>query len=379
MSRTIVFLRLAGFHAGWVEDEPGRFRTAAEAFWQRCAELTPFVEPLADHEAFLDLTGFPGSLPPALAGLEKDLRRLLGIPELALWAGLATNRLVARLAAERAERTAKGGFLAVPPCREADFLASQPPSALWTVPAPVRETLSRLGLATLAEVRALPEPALRRLFGPEAHRLLRHAWGQDDSPVPLLEHAAATRTARSLRCLERVMEFALPPSGRAEVALFLRDAAAALAAELHEKGWQALRLQVTLELADGPVRRVRTTPREPPATSEVLYAALTEASRRLWGEARPENPPQRLRVQIEAVAAAVLRSTQLPLFADRPSVQDSWCANSRRPLRPRVLDEVLAAVNRAFSAEVLFPAARLKPSRRERLRRLRPEFGCAAP
>ncbi|HHW14891.1 MAG TPA: hypothetical protein GXX28_08175, partial [Firmicutes bacterium] len=309
MSRTIAFLSLAGFYAGtarrvyglsgpflvgrhgrlceaspdpalaglrpglsrreaayaapearWVEYEPGRFRGAAETFWRRCAELTPFVEPLADHEVFLDLTGLPGDLPPALTRLKDDLRRRLATPELELRAGLATNRLVARLAAERA---ATGGFLAVPPGQEADFLASQPPSALWTVPAPVRETLSRLGLATLAEVRSVPEPALRRLCGPEAHRLLRHAWGRDDSPVSLLEQAEVIRTAASLRCLEREMEFLSPPSGWTEVAAFLQDAAAALAAELQEKGWQALRLQLTLEPAGGQARRVRTTPREP--------------------------------------------------------------------------------------------------------------------
>ncbi|MGE5553065.1 MAG: hypothetical protein ACM3XZ_03975 [Betaproteobacteria bacterium] len=359
MPRTIAFLRLVGFCPASGRRETGF--ALSETFWERCALLTPWVEPVEGHEAFLDLTGLAGlppagptsqALPPPLAGLLADLRRLLGMADLELRAGLAANRLVARVAADQLEGE---GCRFVPPGEEASFLAPLPPSALWTVSPAVRRTLSQLGLATLADVRAVPESALHRLCGPEAHLLLCHAQGRDDSPVPLF---------LAPRRLRRAIDLPLDLSAWPEVAAILREAADCLAGELAERRLDCLRLRLTLELTGGETHTTRSALREPSATVEALLAALEETARRLLSNPALSAPPRRLVVEVETSRSA----TQLPLLPAGPPV-----------LHPGVADEVLAGINRAFSTEVLFPAARLTPSRRERFRRLFLEFGHAAP
>lgn len=347
--------------AQWVEYRPERFRPAAEVFWRLCAGLTPRVEPLADHEAFLDLTGTAGLSPTTLDGLVADLRRELACgSDLQLRAGLAANRLVARLAAGQAPPK---GCVTVPPGGEEAFLGPLPASALWILPEDVRETLARLGLHTVAEVRAVPEPALRRLFGPTAFLLLRLVRGRDDSPVPLFSPALTAWAGASPR-LGRQVDFLPPPTHWAELEEHLRAAARSLAADLRESRQSCLRLYFRLELADGKARSARHTPREPLAAEEALAGALVQTVSRLLASAGPSNPPHRLVVEAEPAIAAA----QLPLPAS-PSLES----------RPDALNEALAAVNRSFAAEVLFPAVRLEPSRRERLRRLIPGFGYAAP
>jgi nucleotidyltransferase/DNA polymerase involved in DNA repair len=353
--------------APWVECAPERFRPAAEAFWQLCLTLTPRVEPVADHKVFLDLTGAPGLdvaavLPPALAGLAATLRRTPGLGEVRLQAGLGTNRLVARLAAGR---VADEGCLAVPAGAEASFAAPFPPSALWTLSPAVKETCARLGLKTLEAVRAVPEPVLHRLCGPEAFPLGRAAWGRDETPVPLFDQTRATRDPAAPRRL--VQEVPLPPSasGWAELAAPLRKATGSLARELTERGQACLRLRLTLDLAGGERRAAGLTPREPLTTAEALFAAAAGEFRRLLDQPGESVHPLRAKLEAEVAQGAA----QLLLFPSGPP----------GATRPGALTEVLTAVNRVFSAEVLFPAARLDLSRRERLRRLLPGFGYAGP
>ncbi len=361
MPRLIAFLKLTGFPAA-----------AAEAFWQRCAKLTPRVEPLAEHEAFLDLTGLSGlpdlqtfppaqALPSVLQELADDLRRTLGAEEeLDLRVGLAANRLVARLAAEQLDGE---GCLAVAPGEESAFLAPLSPAALWTIPASARQTLSQLGLSTLAEVRAVPEPALRRLLGPEAFLLLRHAWGRDDSPVPLLTQArSAWAKAFPLR-FEQQIDF--PASVEwPEAAALLRKAALEFADQVREGRRGCRRLSLSLELATGERRSTRCTPRQPLRTPEEFVEALTGTAGWLLARVGASAAPRRLTLQAEVTEE---EAAQLSLLPTLPASL------------PGALDRVMAAVNQACAQEALFPAARLASPRRERFRQLLLGGGHAAP
>ncbi|MGE5623697.1 MAG: hypothetical protein ACM3UP_01575 [Methanocella sp.] len=369
--------------AEWVEYDVGRFRPFAEAFNAHCASLTPRVEPVGGGEAFLDLTGAPGVsltpstsltaspvLPSCLVRLAGDLRHSFCAPDLELRCGLAANRVVARLAAGQV--TGEGCFT-VPPGREAAFLAPFSPSALWTLSPAARETLVKLGLQTLEEARDVPESVLHRLLGAESYLLLRHAWGQDDSPVPFYDPGRASEAgATTPRRLSR--ELALPPAAcLSEVAPLLCGAATELTAELGETGSTCLHLDVALvSPGGGGERRTKLTPREPPATAEALFTLLSGAAERLLAVTDPSGPA-RLVVEVTPARGAA----QLPLLAlTGPSVGSSAGVPARCPT---ALEEVAAAVNRAFPAQVLFPASLLSVSRRERLRRLLPGFGHAGP
>ncbi|MGE5507784.1 MAG: DNA polymerase Y family protein, partial [Chitinophagales bacterium] len=248
----------------WVEYEPELCLPAAEKLWQACASLTPRVEPVADHEVFLDLTGTVAT--PGFAAL---LRRALDLPDLAVCCGFASSRLVARLAAERAVAQARplpagerDACLAIPPGGEASFLAPLPVSSLWTVPTAVRDTLVRLGLTTAGAVFSVPEEALYRLFGPEAFRLLRHARGEDASPVPFFEAALAARPS-SGTVLRQAIDFS-PGAGWPDLEASLRRATQALAADLSASGRSCLRLHFSLSEPGKAPQKTTLTPQDPP-------------------------------------------------------------------------------------------------------------------
>lgn len=364
----------------WVEYEPELCLPAAEKFWQACASLTPRVEPVADHEVFLDLTGTAGA-----PGFTAMLRQALDLPDLAVYCGFAGNRLVARLAAERAVAEAhplpageRDACRAIPPGGEAAFLAALPVSALWTIPAEVREALVRLGLTTAGAVFSVPEEAFYRLFGPEAFRLLRHARGEDSSPVPFFEAALAARSS-SGAVLQQAVDFG-SGAGWPELETPLRRAAQLLATDLAASGRSCLRLHFTLWAAEGATRQTTLTPQDPPASGEAFFTLAAGAVRRLL--AREGFVPRRLLVELELAHGAAQLSLPASFAAASPAPAGPPGAlppTARSTPPAAVLGEVLAAVNRTFAREVLFPAARLTLSRRERLRRLLPGFGHAAP
>ena len=87
------------------------------------SEYTPLVEPLSLDEAFLDVTGCEahwGSPEELAHGLRERLSAELG---LTASMGLASNKLVAKIASGLEKPR---GFVVVPPGREAEFLAPLP-------------------------------------------------------------------------------------------------------------------------------------------------------------------------------------------------------------------------------------------------------------
>src|SRR5437660_548740 len=103
------------------------------AVWDRfCTILrtyTPLVEPLAQGQAALDLSGCPGATDEhdtiGLAGeIARAVRAGTGIVP---WLGVAANRLVAELASQNVD---DDGIAVIPAGRERAFLADLPLTAL---------------------------------------------------------------------------------------------------------------------------------------------------------------------------------------------------------------------------------------------------------
>ena len=160
-----------------------------------CAEFTPLVEPLSLDEAFLDVTGSGGLFgsDEALAG---ELRRRLHERE-GLWSsvGVASCKLVAKLASESAKPVpgppgsaapvdGSGGVRVVDPADELRFLQDRPVGDLWGVGPVTGARLRSLGVATVAELAGFPVEALVSHLGPSVGRQLHElANGRDERPV----------------------------------------------------------------------------------------------------------------------------------------------------------------------------------------------------
>jgi DNA polymerase-4 len=142
--------------------------------------LTPLVQPLSIDEAVLDLSGtaaLHGAAPAiTLNRFARRVERELGIT---VSIGLARNRLLAKLAAERGKPR---GF-SVLGAEAASVLAPEPVGLLPGVgPAQVKR-LAALGLTRVGQLAALEERDARRLLGEEGPSLAARARGEDNRLV----------------------------------------------------------------------------------------------------------------------------------------------------------------------------------------------------
>src|SRR5581483_5329794 len=153
---------------------------------------TPVVQSVTPGEALCDVTGCERLFgdPLTLAG---DLvRHIQGSLSLPAFAGVATNRLVAQLAAR--DTTAPTRF--IPSGHEAAFLAPLPITVLPDLDAQLLLDFQVLGVKTVEHLSRISERAMAKRFGPVGARLARYARGVDDRPVqpdPRLPSVAVSR------------------------------------------------------------------------------------------------------------------------------------------------------------------------------------------
>lgn len=143
--------------------------------------LTPLVQPLSIDEAVLDLSGTQAlhGAPPAvvLARFAAAVEREVGVT---VSIGLAANRLMAKLAAERDKPR---GFAVIGADEAAGWLAPQPVSLLPGVGPALAKRLQAAGFSTLGQLGALDARAAAARFGEDGPALAARARGEDTRRV----------------------------------------------------------------------------------------------------------------------------------------------------------------------------------------------------
>ena len=145
------------------------------------SSFTPEVEGLSLDEAFLDIAGlrrhYAGPMQVGKA-LRDAIRRQLDLP---VSVGIASSKLVAKLASEAAK---PDGLLVVPAVETLTFLHPLPVRAISGVGEATHAALEALGVTTVGELGEIdPELLARRLGRAAGMHLAALARGQDDRPV----------------------------------------------------------------------------------------------------------------------------------------------------------------------------------------------------
>jgi DNA polymerase-4 len=152
--------------------------------------VTPLVEPISLDEAFLDVTGALRVLGPAPAIAHRLREEVRASEGLTCSVGVATTKMVAKLASEAAKPKASPagpvlgrGVHVVEPGTELAFLHPLPALALWGVGPATFARLERFGVRTVGDIAELPETtlvsALGAAHGRHLHRLA-HAVDERD-------------------------------------------------------------------------------------------------------------------------------------------------------------------------------------------------------
>ncbi len=224
--------------------------------------LTPLVEPLSIDEAVLDLSGTEAlhGAPPAVV-LARLAREVEASERVTVSIGLAPNRMLAKMAAERDKPR---GFAVIGAAEAASVLAPMPVGALPGIGPKAAARLAAQGFATLGALAALsPAEALRRLgeHGPELAALAR---GEDRRAV------VPDRAARSVST-ETTFETDL--AGLAELERALWPLAEKLAARLKAQGLAAGGVVLKLKTAGFVSRTRHARLPVPTQLADTLFAA----------------------------------------------------------------------------------------------------------
>ncbi len=162
----------------------GNYGETSDQVMRRLRDLSPYVEQISIDEAFVDLSGLPD--PEGITRkLQSGIRQELGLP---CSAGIAINKLVAKIATEVGKKSGRKGeppnaLTIVPPGTERIFLDPLPVEMMWGVGPKTSARLAEVGIKTIGDLARHPEADLVRWFGSNGRDMWQHAQGQDERPI----------------------------------------------------------------------------------------------------------------------------------------------------------------------------------------------------
>jgi len=238
------------------------------------SEYTPLVEPLSLDEAFLDVTGCEAhwGSPEELAHRLQE--RLTA--ELALTAsiGLASNKLVAKIASGLEKPR---GFVVVPHGKEPEFLAPLPVEKLWGVGKVTAGSLHKLGISTIGQLAELTTAQLEAQFGRRGRDLYRQARGIDDSPVVV---------EREEKSLSRETTFAHDIGDRRVLRKKLRILSESVARQLRKRGLRGRTVKLKLRYSDFETLTRQVTMSSPTDLEQVIFDQAAKLLDTAWNRSR---------------------------------------------------------------------------------------------
>jgi DNA polymerase-4 len=227
--------------------------------------LTPLVQPMSIDEAVLDLTGTEAlhGAPPAVVlarfalAVEKEVGVTVSI-------GLAANRLMAKLAAERDKPR---GFAVIGADEAAGWLAPQPVGVLPGVGPAMARRLQAAGFSTLGQVAALDQREAMRRFGEEGPALAARARGEDTRRV---------NPDRETKSISAETTFETDIASREALEAPLWRLCEKLARRLKEKEFAAAGVTLKLKTASFATRTRAARLSQPTRLPDVLFATVRQ-------------------------------------------------------------------------------------------------------
>jgi DNA polymerase IV len=310
------------------------YTDASQAVMAILRSYTPLVEPISLDEAFLDARGARRLHGPARDIAVAVRARIRDETGLTASVGLATTKLLAKIASELAK---PDGMLVVEPGDELTFLHPLDVGRLWGVGPATRRRLDRLGVHTIGDLAAVPDATLCHALG-DAHGSHLHALAlnDDDRPVEPDRHA---------KSIGHEETFATDVTDRARLEADLMRFAERVATRLRDAATAARTVQLKVRYADfRTITRSRTLPDATDVAHELVRVGrellrdveLGDGVRLLGLSAQQLVPISEVqpRLALSATAADDARHASLERTVDQVRARYGEEAVTRAPRQP---------------------------------------------
>jgi DNA polymerase-4 len=163
-------------HAVFLDGHHAKYGEWSDRIATILAQFSPIVEMVSVDEAYLDLSGTERLHGPPLAAADKLLRTITKSTNLPCSGGLATTRLVAKVASDQAKPR---GLVWVAPGSEERFLAQLPIRKIPGIGEVTERALRAMGIEIVEQIAAQSLERLEKVFGQWGTALYRKARGGD--------------------------------------------------------------------------------------------------------------------------------------------------------------------------------------------------------
>jgi DNA polymerase-4 len=200
--------------------------------------------------------------------------------------GVASNKLVAKIATEVGKKTARKGqppnaITIVPPGTEATFLEPLPANMLWGVGPKTEARLVEVGIKTIGDIARTPEADLVRRFGENGRDLRRRASGVDNNPIS---------SSHEVKSVSQEITFARDVSDDRQLANTLRELSAEVGRRLRQAGIAGTTVRIKLRWPDFTTLTRQVSLSQPTDQDEEIYRLALE----LLGKVRARGKAVRL-------------------------------------------------------------------------------------
>jgi DNA polymerase IV len=243
-------------------------------------QLTGLVEQVSVDEAFMDVTDLPESGEEIARKLQAEVLEKTGLP---CSIGVATNKLVAKVATDTGKARSKGdsyprAILVVPPGTEAEFLAPLPVKAMWGVGPKMEIALHNAGMQTIGDIPRHSKNELERFFGKYGLELYDRALGIDDRPL------TQERVAKSI---SQETTFSKDVSDLNVLRQTLLDLSAHVAYSLRKEGACARVVRLKIRWSDFSTHTRQISLPQPTDQDGVIYSNVMILFKNIWESNKP--------------------------------------------------------------------------------------------
>ncbi|MBE9523474.1 MAG: DNA polymerase IV [Chloroflexi bacterium] len=248
---------------------------ASKKVMTKLREITEQVEQISIDEAFLDVSDLPHDLLTLARRLQDEIYDELHLP---CSLGIASNKLVAKIANDVGKASAKGklspmALTIVPSGDEAQFLAPLPVEMLWGVGPKTAQKLATINIDTIGDLAAHDEIDLIRRYGKIGHDLSQRAKGIDQRSIVV---------QRDAKSISQEITFSKDTRDGEKLRQTLTKQALKIAKQLHKKDITARTVKIKVRWPDfNTITRQKTLPK-PTNEGEIIATNAVQLFEIVW-------------------------------------------------------------------------------------------------